>query len=40
MIILNIELAKAEIIAKDLSTYINGCHLDITGQPLAMLLKA
>jgi hypothetical protein len=31
MIFLNIELAKAEIMAKDLPIYINGYHLDITG---------
>jgi hypothetical protein len=40
MIFLNIELAKAEIMVKDLPTYINGYHLDITGQSLAMLMKA
>jgi hypothetical protein len=39
MIFLNIELAKAEIMAKDLPTYINGYRLDITGQSLAMLMK-
>ena len=40
MIFLNMELAIAEIVATDFSTYINGYHLDITGQPLAMLMKA
>jgi len=33
-------ISKAEIMAKDLPTYINGYHLDITGQSLAMLMKS
>jgi len=36
----NIGLGEAEIMAKDLPTYINGYHLDITGQSLAMLMKS
>jgi hypothetical protein len=36
---LNIELASVKIMAKELLTYINGYHLDITGPSLAILTK-
>jgi hypothetical protein len=39
MVSLNIELPYVEIMTKELLTYINGYHLDITGPSLAIWTK-
>jgi len=39
MVSLYIELAVAEIMAKNLQTHTNGYHLDIRGPSLPVLMK-